>query len=101
MQARPAVLAVPLILSALWSNAAMSEQPATQIRSFRLNASPERVMPLFTAEGELFSANPALINEVELRLCRPLGDIRHSRRVLVRSSGEISSRRIGPNDTGC
>jgi hypothetical protein len=52
MQARPAVLAVPLILSALWSNAAMSEQPATQIRSFRLNASPERVMPLFTAEGE-------------------------------------------------
>lgn len=30
----------------------MSEQPATQIRSFRLDAPLERVFPLFTAEGE-------------------------------------------------
>ena len=30
----------------------MSEQPATQIRSFRLEAPLERVFPLFTAEGE-------------------------------------------------
>jgi hypothetical protein len=30
----------------------MSDQPATQLRSFRLNAPPERVLPLFTAEGE-------------------------------------------------
>lgn len=30
----------------------MSEQPATQVRSFRLDAPLERVMPLFTAEGE-------------------------------------------------
>ena len=30
----------------------MSDQPATQIRSFRLNAPPARVFPLFTAEGE-------------------------------------------------
>src|SRR5215208_2420765 len=44
--------AVPIILAALWSTAAMSEQPATQVRSFRLDAPLERVMPLFTAEGE-------------------------------------------------
>ncbi|HKS56922.1 MAG TPA: SRPBCC family protein [Steroidobacteraceae bacterium] len=30
----------------------MSQQPATQMRSFRLNAPLERVFPLFTAEGE-------------------------------------------------
>lgn len=30
----------------------MSEQPATQVRSFRLDAPLERVLPLFTAEGE-------------------------------------------------
>ena len=30
----------------------MSDQPATQIRTFRLDAPLERVMPLFTAEGE-------------------------------------------------
>jgi Polyketide cyclase / dehydrase and lipid transport len=45
-------LAVPTILLTLWSTAAMSEQPATQVRSFRLDAPLERVMPLFTAEGE-------------------------------------------------
>jgi hypothetical protein len=43
---------MPLILALLWSTAAMSEQPATQVRSFRLDAPLERVMPLFTAEGE-------------------------------------------------
>jgi hypothetical protein len=30
----------------------MSDQPPTQIRSFRLNAAVERVFSLFTAEGE-------------------------------------------------
>ncbi len=30
----------------------MSESPATQVRSFRLDAPPARVFPLFTAEGE-------------------------------------------------
>ena len=30
----------------------MSAPPATQVRSFRLEAPLERVMPLFTAEGE-------------------------------------------------
>jgi hypothetical protein len=37
---------------ALWSAAAMSESPATQVRSFRLDAPLARVFPLFTAEGE-------------------------------------------------
>jgi hypothetical protein len=52
MQAPLLLLAVPTVLSALWSTAAMSEQPATQVRSFRLEAPLERVFPLFTAEGE-------------------------------------------------
>jgi hypothetical protein len=46
------VSAVATLLAALWSTAAMSEQPATQVRSFRLEAPVERVFPLFTAEGE-------------------------------------------------
>ena len=46
------VIAITIVLATLWSTAAMSEQPATQVRSFRLNAPPERVFPLFTAEGE-------------------------------------------------
>lgn len=70
-----------------------------QIRGIALDQRAERVV--FTAEGELFSADPALINDVELRLCRPLGDVHNGRRVFVRSSGEIRSRRNGPNDTGC
>lgn len=52
MKTSCACVAVPLVLATLWSNRAMSEQPATQIRSFRLDAPLERVMPLFTAEGE-------------------------------------------------
>jgi hypothetical protein len=40
-----------LALVALWSPA-MSSPPATQVRSFRLDAPLARVMPLFTAEGE-------------------------------------------------
>jgi hypothetical protein len=40
-----------LALVALWSPA-MSAPPATQVRSFRLDAPLARVMPLFTAEGE-------------------------------------------------
>ena len=52
MQTSCAFVTVPLVLSALWSSPAMSEQPATQIRSFRLDAPLERVFPLFTAEGE-------------------------------------------------
>src|ERR1044072_8887909 len=51
MKISPA-LVVPWVLTLLWSNAAMSEQPATQVRSFRLGAPLERVFPLFTAEGE-------------------------------------------------
>jgi hypothetical protein len=47
-----AFVAIPLVLSALWSDPAMSEQPATQVRSFRLAAPLERVFPMFTAEGE-------------------------------------------------
>jgi len=43
---------VPLVLSVLWSHPAMSEQPATQVHSFQLEAPLERVFPLFTAEGE-------------------------------------------------
>jgi hypothetical protein len=46
------VIAIPTVLAALWSTAVMSEQPATQVRSFRLEAPLERVFPLFTAEGE-------------------------------------------------
>jgi len=45
-------IAIPVFLAALWSTSAMSEQPATQVRSFRLEAPLERVFPLFTAEGE-------------------------------------------------
>jgi hypothetical protein len=52
MRTAIAVIAVPTLLAALWSTAAMSEQPATQVRSFRLDAPLERVFPLFTAEGE-------------------------------------------------
>jgi hypothetical protein len=52
MHANSAFAAVPLILAALWSHPAMSEQPATQVRSFQLDAPLERVFPLFTAEGE-------------------------------------------------
>lgn len=51
MQHCPAYLATLSILT-LWSTAAMSESPATQVRSFRLDAPLARVMPLFTAEGE-------------------------------------------------
>jgi hypothetical protein len=51
MQAHGTFLAIP-ILATLWSTPAMSEQPATQVRSFRLEASLEQVFPLFTAEGE-------------------------------------------------
>ena len=39
------------IFLALWSPA-MSAPPATQVRSFRLEAPLARVFPLFTAEGE-------------------------------------------------
>jgi hypothetical protein len=45
-------LAITVILATPWSRPAMSEQPATQVRSFRLEAPLEQVFPLFTAEGE-------------------------------------------------
>jgi polyketide cyclase/dehydrase/lipid transport protein len=45
------MLPASLALLALWSPA-MSAPPATQIRSFRLDAPLARVFPLFTAEGE-------------------------------------------------
>jgi polyketide cyclase/dehydrase/lipid transport protein len=44
-------LLATLVLLALWSPA-MSAPPATQVRSFRLEAPLTRVFPLFTAEGE-------------------------------------------------
>jgi hypothetical protein len=42
----------PLVLLALWSPAMSAPTPATQVRSFRLEAPLARVLPLFTAEGE-------------------------------------------------
>jgi hypothetical protein len=36
----------------IWSVAAMPAAPATQVRTFHLNAPLARVFPLFTAEGE-------------------------------------------------
>jgi len=46
---RSLVLSVVL---ALWSIPAMSAPPASQVRSFRLDAPLAQVVPLFTAEGE-------------------------------------------------
>jgi hypothetical protein len=47
----PSRLSAAIVFLALWSPA-MSAPPASQVRSFRLEAPLERVMPLFTAEGE-------------------------------------------------
>jgi len=41
-----------LFLSCLWSPLAMAAPPATQARSFHLDAPPAQVFPLFTALGE-------------------------------------------------
>ena len=41
-----------LFLLCLWSPLAMAVPPATQVRSFHLDAPPARVFPLFTALGE-------------------------------------------------
>jgi hypothetical protein len=46
------ILTAPLVLLMLWSPAMSAPTPATQVRSFRLEAPLARVMPLFTAEGE-------------------------------------------------
>lgn len=46
----PVFRVLPLLC--LWSPLAMSAPPATQVRSFHLDAPPARVFPLFTAEGE-------------------------------------------------
>jgi hypothetical protein len=57
-------------LLVLWSTAAMSELPATQIRSFRLDAPLARVFPLFTAEGERHWApgwEPVILSGAEER----------------------------------
>jgi hypothetical protein len=51
MQHRPVCLVVLSVL-AFCSAPAMSESPATQVRSFHLDAPLARVLPLFTAEGE-------------------------------------------------
>jgi hypothetical protein len=40
------------VLLSLWSATAMSQVPATRIRSFHLDAPVARVLPLFTALGE-------------------------------------------------
>jgi hypothetical protein len=47
----PSRLPAAIASLALWSPA-MSAPPATQVRSFRLEAPLQHVMPLFTAEGE-------------------------------------------------
>ena len=47
----PKRLPAAVVCLALWSPA-MSAPPATQVRSFRLEAPLARVLPLFTAEGE-------------------------------------------------
>jgi hypothetical protein len=49
--ATPSRFPAAIVFLALWSPA-MSAPPATQVRSFRLEAPLERVLPLFTAEGE-------------------------------------------------
>jgi hypothetical protein len=51
MQRRPACLVAVSVLY-LWSATAMPQTPATQVRSFRLDAPLAQVFPLFTAEGE-------------------------------------------------
>ena len=51
MPCAPRRLALVLALS-LESFAAMSAAPATRSGSFHLDAPPDRVFPLFTAEGE-------------------------------------------------
>lgn len=80
--------------------ATRSDMPGDyRIRGTALDQRPERVM--FNAEGELFSADPDGINGVELRVCRPDNSVRHGRRVFVRGSGEVSSRRNADGDTGC
>jgi hypothetical protein len=43
---------LPFVVATLWSNAAMSAVPQTQVQSFHLDAPLARVIPLFTAEGE-------------------------------------------------
>lgn len=70
-----------------------------RVRGTALDQRPERVV--FNAEGELFSAVPNLVNDVELRVCRPDDQARPGRRVLVRGSGEVTSRRDAGNETGC
>ena len=45
-------LTATLVLPMLWSPAMPAPTPASQVRSFRLEAPLARVMPLFTAEGE-------------------------------------------------
>lgn len=77
-----------------------SDAPAEySIRSAARDQRPERVV--FTAEGELFSADPAQVNDIELRLCRPDSVGSRGRRVFVRGSGEITSRRNSGSDPGC
>ena len=45
-------LTATIVLLMLWSPAMSAPLPASQVRSFRLEAPLARVMPLFTAEGE-------------------------------------------------
>jgi hypothetical protein len=47
----PIICCLAVILC-LWSPTSMSKTPATQVRSFRLEAPVTRVFPLFTALGE-------------------------------------------------
>lgn len=70
-----------------------------KIRTTALDQRPERIV--FTVDGGLFSANPTLINTIELSVCRPDAAIAKGRRVIVRGSGEVSTRRNGSNESGC
>ncbi|TDR48559.1 Tfp pilus assembly protein FimT [Tahibacter aquaticus] len=69
------------------------------IRNSTLDQRPERIV--FSVDGGLFSANPDLVNAVELSVCRPDADAAKERRVIVRGSGEVSMRRNSTNESGC
>lgn len=70
-----------------------------QIRTTALDQRPERIV--FTVDGGLFSAVPNLINGIELRVCPPDATLVKGRRVNVRSSGEVNTRRSVSNESGC
>jgi hypothetical protein len=73
MSRKPSPRSVVIALTAClcpWSFPAMSAEPASQSRSFHLDAPPARVLPLFTALGERAWApgwNPEILSGQEQR----------------------------------